>query len=294
MMQGLPSQVEIAGIVHVNHLVWAGASYRQHYGISALGGIKLGNTLAIGGSYSIQQRSVDNLSSPSFEASLSYLFGKREKGVPVYSFVNDVKPKERVPPTNRRSVADRRPVADQTKPVAPRTASVQPRTNDDQKPQEKKVLEKPVETDAPVLTERSQTVETPRNDERPVSVESESERKSPPVDADDNDPQRIKALPEDLAVNVRHETVRRGDHKDELAAGEYVIAGVFKSSANAKNFSDGLRSLDYAPAYGYGSEKDLWYVYLFKSQDAERARARHVKLSKLFLLRDAWLLTVEP
>jgi hypothetical protein len=159
----------------------------------------------------------------------------------------------------------------------------------------------------PVLTERSERVETPKESEASVPAESETGQKAapqeiaPPDDVPgrnkgrvEDESQRISSVMEKAADNVRHETVRRGDGQDELAAGEYVIAGVFKSKANAKHFSDGLRSLDYAPAYGYGSEKDLWYVYLFKSQDAVKARTQQAKLSKLFLLRDAWLLTVQP
>jgi hypothetical protein len=92
---------------------------------------------------------------------------------------------------------------------------------------------------------------------------------------------------------VRHEIVERGDHAQELESAEYVIAGVFKSSTNAKRFSDGLQSLDFRTSFGYVTEKDLWYVYLMKTTTIEKARARQVNVSKMFLLRDVWLLTVE-
>jgi len=88
-------------------MVWAGASYKQDFGISALGGVKLQNALAIGASYSIQQSGLDELNSPSFEVSLSYLFGKRKRDAAVYSFVNTEKVKERSQGAASRQAAAR-------------------------------------------------------------------------------------------------------------------------------------------------------------------------------------------
>ena len=102
---GLPSQFEFAGVVHLNHVVWVGGSYKQDFGISALGGIKLKNMLAIGASYSIQKNGINELNSPSFEISLNYLFGSHKKGAPVYSFVNAVKEKKPNPVTQEAIAA---------------------------------------------------------------------------------------------------------------------------------------------------------------------------------------------
>src|SRR5690606_29046559 len=92
--QGLPSQWELGGVLQLNHVVWTGVSYRQHYGISAMGGIKLKNTLALGASYSLKQTGYDEINSPGFEISIGYLFGKPYRKAPVYSFVNAVKPRQ--------------------------------------------------------------------------------------------------------------------------------------------------------------------------------------------------------
>lgn len=95
-----------------------------------------------------------------------------------------------------------------------------------------------------------------------------------------------------ISSTVRHETVKRGSHPEELEASEYVIAGVFKSTANARHFSNGLRNLNFNSRVGYLTEKDLWYVYIFRSADAQQAAAEQKRVGKLFLLRDAWRLTV--
>ncbi|HEY0656636.1 MAG TPA: PorP/SprF family type IX secretion system membrane protein [Chryseosolibacter sp.] len=91
----LPAQFEVAGILHLNHTLWLGGSYKQDFGISALGGIKLQNMFAIGASYSLANSGINELNSPTVEVSLSFLFGQHKKGTHAYSFVNTVKEKEK-------------------------------------------------------------------------------------------------------------------------------------------------------------------------------------------------------
>jgi type IX secretion system PorP/SprF family membrane protein len=91
----LPSQFEVAGVLHLNHTIWVGGSYKQDFGISALGGIKLQNLFAIGASYSLANSGINELNSPTVEVSLSLLLGPRKKGIHPYSFVNTVKEKEK-------------------------------------------------------------------------------------------------------------------------------------------------------------------------------------------------------
>jgi type IX secretion system PorP/SprF family membrane protein len=93
----LPSQLEVAGVVHLNHAVWLGGSYKQDFGISALGGIK-NEFFLVGVSYSIANSGVNELNSPTYEIQLSYLFGSKKKDKQVYSFVNSEKEIIKKPP----------------------------------------------------------------------------------------------------------------------------------------------------------------------------------------------------
>lgn len=95
MNADLPPQFEVAGILHLNHILWAGGSFKQDFGISALGGIKLKNSLAIGGSYSIKKTGINELNSPTYEITLGLLLGKRKKDTEMYSFVNTQKEKKK-------------------------------------------------------------------------------------------------------------------------------------------------------------------------------------------------------
>lgn len=93
MIDGLPPQFEVAGILHLNHAVWVGGAYKEDFGISALGGIKLRNTLAIGASYTLKNSGINELNSPTYEVSVGLLFGKRRNETPLYSFVHTEKEK---------------------------------------------------------------------------------------------------------------------------------------------------------------------------------------------------------
>lgn len=407
---GLPAQFELAGIFHLNHILWAGASYKEDFGVSALGGVKLKHMLAIGASYSIQQRGYDELNSPSFEVGLNYLFGPRKRGVPVYSFVNSVKVKEK----KQSAAAQQALVARQKKAEAEKQRRAEAAAKLKQQQEEKRrnfaaseverkeeqaragreaqqrkeqaalaklqeaeaARQKKADADAGAkrLAEqnrleqerskreheerarqeqeeaaRTNTLEKARIDaeaqqaemlaqEESARLEAEARRREqdeqerlrqeaarqkqrsesvaantpPPVSVEEvpeGDPQHeqleaLQTIPanplreiEDtsrLVTNVRHETVKRGNHPEELEPSEYVIAGAFKSSANAKHFADGLRNLEFNARYGYQTEKELWFVYILKTADPKRAGTEQARVSKMFLLRDAWLLTVHP
>ena len=409
---GLPEQLELAGIFHLNHMVWAGASYKQDFGISALGGIKLQNALAIGASYSIKQSGLDELNSPSFEVSLSYLFGKRKRDAAVYSFVNAEKVKERsqgaasrqkqIEAEQKRRAEVARVKEEQQKAAAEQqkekeriaaeaaqqkekeriAAEAQQKDkegilakeheqatiarSEEQKKQTQAELEAQAkmkeeadvkqsvaadklrqaeadkqkrilaEQEAATIAEQKRLEEEAniRNIEARAQQEREAKEKAEalamkeknsqeeqqkmvqeetrqepdvPVDtltksevleggakgkqADVAEPSRASETP---YKGIKHEIVKRGNHPQELSVSEYVVVGQFKSIDNAKHFAGGLRSLGLNTQVGHVTQKNQWYVYVFKTSDTQQARAEHERVSKVFLLRDAWVLTVEP
>jgi len=100
---GLPSQYEFAGVLHLNHVVWLGGSYKQEFGISGFGGIKVNNKFALGGSYTLKNTGENELSFPTYEVHLSILGGASKSKSkskakthlpPTYSFVHTELPKK--------------------------------------------------------------------------------------------------------------------------------------------------------------------------------------------------------
>jgi type IX secretion system PorP/SprF family membrane protein len=104
MTTGLPPQFEVAAILHLNHMVWVGGSFKQDFGISGLGGIKMKNFLAIGASYSLKNSGTNELNSPTYEVTVGILLGKHRKETPVYSFVNTEK--EKIKKSTRKSASE--------------------------------------------------------------------------------------------------------------------------------------------------------------------------------------------
>jgi hypothetical protein len=90
----------------------------------------------------------------------------------------------------------------------------------------------------------------------------------------------------------RHEFVKKGGHVEELEVGDYVIAGVFRSKVNAEHFAQGLKQHGFGADHGHLTAKNVWYVYLSKTDSIDKARAERDKFRKMLLFRDAWLLTV--
>jgi type IX secretion system PorP/SprF family membrane protein len=316
---GLPSQFELAGLVHFNHVFWTGVSYKQDFGISALGGIKLRNMFALGGAYTVQNSGDNELNSPSFEVTISYLFGKPKKGTHAYSFVNTVKEKEKKHLSPAELLAVRKKQEEALRKKKLEAEARQKQFEEAQKKKQealaraaeekKKLAEKPA--DQPVKNEPVNTVTPPAQDSvkithRPRFGAETTELKSPEavaheheqavlqrLDVHSENPTEHHGLENDVHPHAeRHEFVKRGSHQEELEVADYVVGGVFRSDANAKHFSDGLNKMGFKSDYGHLTEKNLWYVYVFQTDDIDKARAERDRLRQTKMFHDAWLLTV--
>lgn len=312
----LPPQFEVAGILHLNHVIWIGGSYKQDFGISALGGIKLKNAVAIGASYSLQNSGINELNSPSVEVSLNFLFGKRKKDAPLYSFVNTVKEKEKKPLRKSASqlIAERRKAEEEARKLKLAEEAKKRKEEEEAQKQVEALAQKSREEEARRVQEeearRAQEAEAQRLQQSEAQRVREEER----VREEQRAREEARAREAQLAQNnpppadtagvataprprlvsdgQRHETFKRGGHNRELGTGDYIIAGVFSSEANANRYTAGLRELGYAAANGFLTEKALWYVYIVKTNDIYYARAERDKVRKLRMFRDAWLLTI--
>lgn len=280
----LPPQFEVAGILHLNHVIWLGGSYKQDLGISALAGIKLKNALAIGASYSLQNSGVNELNSPGFEISLNLLLGKRKKDAPLYSFVNTVKEKEKKPVRKSASqlIAEKRKLEEEArKKNLEEQAKLKKEEEEAKKAEE--LARQAREEEAQRVAEEARLKEEARVKEEQLA------QNDPPVIEPEKTTPPVVTPP---VVDGRHETFKRGGHSKEMETGDYIIAGVFSSEANANRYAGGIRQLGYTVNYGHLTQKQLWYVYIHKSNDINQAKAERDRYRKLRMFKDAWLLTV--
>jgi type IX secretion system PorP/SprF family membrane protein len=262
---GLPSQFEAAALVHLQHLVWVGASYKQQFGISGLFGLKIQNVFAVGFSYSIQNSGVNQLAAPSYEIQLAYLAGKKKKEVSAYSFVDTHK--EKIPKKTAAQIAAER-----------------------KKQQDLKLAEEKKKKEAQLAKEK-----VARSREDSARVANANLIKKQKVAAD-SILLAQQEKPIDTALHQhadRHEFVKRGDHVGDLEEGNYVVVGVFQSHTNGESFVKSLDRMGFKANSGFLTEKGFWYVYLFRSDDINEVRAQRDSHRKLDVFKDAWLLTVQ-
>jgi type IX secretion system PorP/SprF family membrane protein len=287
-----PSQFEFAGVFHIQNTVYVGASYKQNFGIAGMLGFKINKQLALGYSYTIQNSGTNEVNRPSHEIQVAYLFGKRQKDVQVYSFVNTEKEKIHKK-TPQQIAAEKKKheeeLAKQQQAATEKEALAKKQADEKAKAEAAEKQRKADEAAALAAAKRAaaadsarKVVHTPTEDEHLKRLE---EHVANPTEEHD----------EVHHPNAeRHEIVKRGGHKEELETGDYVIAGVFSMKENAKKFSDGLKKLGFNDSdYGYLTQNKRWYVHIAETNDIEAARAFRDKFRKMRIFREAWLLTVQ-
>lgn len=317
---GLPSQYEAAAVLHMNHVLYIGGSYKQDFGISGLGGIKLKNTFAIGASYTVKNTGINELNSPTYEVHLGYLFGAHKKEAPVYSFIDTHKVKEKKPirksaseliaekrlqdeTTRKKNEALAKKAPSQQKMPAVKTQPTPTQETKNLQPQSLTAKGQNTNLTTPAATENvTSGTHRPRFDHADATDNLNVFEVTAHTPEDEKE--RISRLtlhaenPSELHTDPihpnseRHEFVSRGTHKEELKTSNYVISGIFREESNAAKFSNGLKKMGFNAGYGHLTEKSAWYVYVFKTDDINGARQERDRLRKTKLLRDAWLLTV--
>jgi type IX secretion system PorP/SprF family membrane protein len=276
---GLPSQYELAGVLHINHLFWVGGSYKQEFGFSGFGGMRINKSFAVGGSYTLKNTGDNELNYPSFEIQLSYLLGPskskikpkgKQPDLPLYSFTDTEKKKAKKPvvtPTQLAAEKKRQEDLARKKEEEARLAKAE----EEKKAQLKAEEERRKAAEVAALHAEEDRLATKQLEEHQTTMHEDS-----------------LAHP----VNERHETVKQGSHANELKVDNYVIAGVFGSGANAKKYAESLVKLGFGAGYGHLTEKNQWYVYVFNNSDINNTRAARDEFRKFKIMQNAWLLTV--
>ncbi|MTI24450.1 PorP/SprF family type IX secretion system membrane protein, partial [Fulvivirga kasyanovii] len=315
----LPHQFEASAAVHLNHVVWFGGSYKQDFGITAFGGIKLQKVFGIGYAYSLKNTGVNEINSPTHEIQLNLLLGVRKKDKSYYSFVDTSKPKEK---TKRQlAIEKRREEAAQKREEEARKKEEEAKVQAEIERQEKEEQERQAEAakrreEERVVQEQEQKrieeeriVEQNRQAEQEelarkeqIRQREEQEKKEENVvkEPEEEIEEKESEPAKDQGRNLIEEQytderviVKRGNHLLELEPGEYVVVGAFSSYENAEKYSDELFFKGYQTRFGYITGKKLWYVYIFKGGDIQEARQQRDKYRKTGLFKKAWVITVQ-
>ncbi len=96
-------------------------------------------------------------------------------------------------------------------------------------------------------------------------------------------------------VNDAPVVVSHGTHKNEIPVGYFVVVGAFEDKINAEKYSRQLKRAGYKNDYGFLTEKNYYYVYVYENiGDIEKARKirNEYRTKSLFQFPNAWLLSV--
>lgn len=274
--QTLPSQLEVAGVLHIQNKIWLGGSYKQDFGISGLGGFKVNKQLAVGYSYTLKNIGLNELNKPSHEIHLALLFGEKKKNIPAYSFVDTEKEKP---------LKDKKAQEDQRKQHEKELALKQKQELAKMKAEEEAKLEEERRAREVREAATQKAEEERKNEAENERIKRETQKQNevnPPI---------VEEVP---VIKERHEIVKRIDHESELEEGHYVIVGVFGSKENAQSLAKTLQIAGFSQAdYGYLTNKGYWYVHVFQSNDINATRSERDEYRKIPRFKDAWLLTIE-
>jgi len=268
----LPSQFEIATIVHLQNKVWFGGSYKQNFGISAMAGLHLNKLSTFGYSYAFKSSGKDNVAFASHEIQLAFLFGKRKKNTIMYSFVDTEVEKKKKTPAQLALEKKRKEEEAKKAALAKEQAQQPPKT-------------RPVNTDSIANARRLAEEEEKKQQQHEAELQALLEAHLK------DSIERIKTTPP--PSNERHEFVKRGNHAKEMDFADYVIVGAFRAEENAKRFDEQLVRSGFPEAqYGFLTARNIWYVYIASSNEINEARAKRDQYRQTTMFKDAWLLTV--
>ena len=273
----LPSQFEVATVVHLKNKVWFGGSYKQNFGISGMAGLHLNKLSTLGYSYTFKTVGANQVSFASHEIQLAFLLGKRQKNTMMYSFVDTEIEKRKKTPA--QLAAERKQKEEEAKKAA--LAKQQQQVKKTPEP----VKTKPVNTDSIANAKRLADEEEKKQQQHEAELQAL-------LDAHLKDSvEHLKTIPP--PTTERHEFVKKGNHVKEMDLADYVIVGAFRAEENAKRFDDQLVKIGYPEAqYGFVTARNIWYVYIASSNSIDDARVIRDKYRQTTMFKDAWLLTV--
>ena len=254
-------QYEGSLIFHLNHLLWIGGSYRHEGGWIGFAGFKMANTIAIGYSFDLSGGDLANHSIGNHEVHLGFhLGGRKPHSEHEHSFIKSAaKTKE-----EKEAESD---------------AAFEELLRGGGLPAGLPVAD-PVEDLGEDILDLS--------DSLPAIEEVLGEPLVPPVPptpvADVDGEARARSLVGAMVI--------QGSNPMELPPGSYVITASFRVYNNAVRYSQYLLSRGYVSRVGYSSERNFYYVDVFKSNNVFDARVQRDKLRPSALFSDAWVLTV--
>lgn len=142
--------------------------------------------------------------------------------------------------------------------------------------------EKPEEVKNETQPETNITTEQNNNQVTPPIKEEEQPRKEPTQDV----------VQETVPLEEQKPTKLNGEN---LAAGNYVVVGAFRSLQNAKNYNTTLKKAGYPSDVAYHPQKGYYIVHMKNAATLDEAKKLRddYRAKSRYSFRDTWVLTIE-
>lgn len=259
----VPGQMEAIGLLHFMNVIWFGGSYRQNYGLSGFVGLNIKDNFKFGYSYEFFNTGLANFDNGTHDLQLALIFGeKKNKGK-----LNLVQKRR-----NMLRTMGRLPSQNTQKTV--------------------KVENDPFESQ-PTETETYNEEEALQDLLDDMENEEQVEEDTIDIFNFEFDEVPKKELTFSAEDGLNRRTVTRGDDLLELDKGYYVVVGKFKKYQEAEQYSNELFINGYYTKFGFNSQTEIYYVYIFTSNKLEEANMASDKFDTSGTrFNENWVLTV--
>ena len=276
------AQVEGLGLLRIDNKVWLGASYRQRYGATALGGFSYKDKLKLAYAYEFGSAPLNALGGGTHEVQLVLQLGKKKQAGKPEEY-QQVQPVQREVENEERDTE----IDEEEKSVVV--------NNEAESPGDTEQLVKPTEKVSEVSSAREQKSEVENEERDPEVYEEEmsavmdDEAESP----DDTD-QVVEQTEEVYEVSTDVSASGAGDYENLMADRYFVVVGAFRYVENAEAFLQELRSSGYPANIGFQPEKKFYIVYVEDAPTFDEARKACNKYRNIsqFSFPDTWILRV--
>lgn len=277
------AQVEGLGLLRIDNKVWVGASYRQRYGATALGGFNYKDKLKLAYAYEFASTPLNVLGGATHEIQLVLRLGKKKE-------VGKTK---------------------EHQPIQREVETPDPEVDEEEKSEvEGNEVESPGHTKQAVEATKNVSETSPAREQK---SEVENEEQDTEIDAEEEEEEEEKnmaleeeaELPDDTEQFVE-QTEKVYDISPDVSASDvygyenvnpdryYVVVGAFRYEENAKAFHHELRGSGYPASIVFQPEKKFYIVYVEDAPTLDEAREvcnQYRQLSE-YSFPDTWILKV--
>jgi type IX secretion system PorP/SprF family membrane protein len=302
MAEGLPSQLEAAGVVTLRDVIWFGGAYRQSSGPAAFAGVKISNNLRLGYSYETTPAKAMGFSNASHELTLNMRFGSKKE------------PKKTA--TLGSSSAARKELEREKKAFKENNIDAAKLKKVDSEKVEKQLSQLPATT-TPATAGQTPAADNSLMQEQPATSNNQSRQgtavKPNPANNNPASVAPANAKQTDAAKELEREAAnpikkfngevaskseekiaeQKKENKLELAKGHYVVVSAFRIFDNAYKYHEALSDRFFNCRYGFSSKSLFYYTYVTHTQDINKARFERDKLRKQKGFENTWVLTIE-